>query len=134
LDLKQLTDEELRGSIEERLMSDWILIRGDPEVVGILEKVVYPPGSAKNEDFVAYFIPRFPDYFFLGKKTDGLRGFLSATNRGLADEEWEHLVQVDVLYLTAGSLTVRFVCVNDPMGRNISRHIDRWFDRFKRAV
>jgi len=48
LDLKQLTDEELRGSIEERLMSDWILIRGDPEVVGILEKVVYPPAVGEH--------------------------------------------------------------------------------------
>ncbi|MDG7022949.1 MAG: hypothetical protein JRN45_00350 [Nitrososphaerota archaeon] len=136
MDIKQLTDEELRGSIEEKLMSDWILIRGEPEVVGAVEEAVYPPGSSKNEDFVAYFIPHVSDHFFLGKKTDGLRGFLSATNRGLTDEEWEHLVQVDVLRLTAGSLGlgVRFVCVNDPLGRNISRHIDRWFARLKRAA
>jgi hypothetical protein len=134
LPLEQLTDEELRKSIEEKLMSDWILIRGDPNVVGVLERAVYPPGTAMNEDFVAYWLPRVSDNFFLGRKTGRLRVFLTASRRGLGDDEWEHLVQVSLLYLTADSLGAEFVCVQDPLGRNIHLHIEKWFSAFKKAA
>jgi len=68
---------EFKNLIQRRLKAGWVLLLGDPQLVGVIEETVYPPGTDENKLFELLISPALPGLgVFLAKKTGKLANLL----------------------------------------------------------
>ncbi len=83
-----LTTEELLHVVRSRLLAGWVLVVGDTEAIGRLERDVYPPVAAANEDFELILLPTASGILslFLARNTEALRRFLERAGAWTPEE------------------------------------------------
>jgi len=78
MNIKNLNSIEIKKEIESKLNSGWCVICAKSEFMEILEELIYPPKTPKNNDFEILFISSGNKIGFIsfGKKTDDLKAFI----------------------------------------------------------
>src|SRR5712692_6391896 len=78
--------------LRARLLGDWVIVTGDPDVATRLEYEVYKPGTPANNDF-EILVAITKDHKVLpivhARKTPALRKLLA-----LPDQEWSELFEM----------------------------------------
>ena len=84
-----IDDKTAYQIIYNRLCEGWIIITGDRDALGIMERIVYPPGTMKNADIEFLTVPM--RYFWIGRKTQELKHFLKMENW---PTEWKEMIHL----------------------------------------
>ena len=87
---------DFESHLRKRLMSNWVLVLGNPVCIDLLESNIYPPGTPENKYFEALLLSLTPPYVVvLVKKTEKLKEYLK--RYGMTDEDFKKLTVIEFL-------------------------------------
>ena len=77
--IKQVSPDKLPEYIKNRILSDWVLVIGDPTCIQLFWYNLYPPFSEEDQNFELIVPGHLPNNVYpLAKKTENLRRYLES--------------------------------------------------------